>query len=603
MYEGKEADRIVLESFARSELLTPDRTPLATLTMRNNESLDSFQRRRDDLYSNTGTSAVQQVVNQLHAQWPCEVPVKPRLTGPPDLDAYIDLDAVISAVKPKFKAWFDNKRFFEYLQEIEGVMKRLSVVAAVIPKWTPRAPAVTVSSVRRYISDDDLFNAAAPALPDCGVEDTLAIVLSTSEHGDGADRLSELVKTLERSGMASQFERDYVQDLRASLISLHGREKHLALTSSVSELKQALLAHKAQCYKLLMEIYEGISSAVTAPYPYHVEQFPRISPLFFLQQLSRDRRGNLSDVWRVCLVRYATTFARHLRAKRLVRILNSGSTDDLINELRNVPHTNWNTAEHLDALLLEVESDLTIRHVQEEIAREMRSGQGPNRCMQLHMGQGKSSVIVPNVAAALADGMKLVRVVVAKAQSKQMAQMLISKLGGLLNRRVYYMPFSRSLKLDAAAAATVSRICRECMAAGGVLLVQPEHILSFKLMGLDAYISGREDVGKSLLMAQDFFEADARDVVDESDDIFSVKFEVVYTVGVQRPMDMGRGRWTCVQQVLDLMRRNAPSVKKDLPTSLELIEREPGNQTPFPRSKRAGFSSRSNRRRSLPVWY
>lgn len=57
--------------------------------------------------------------------------------------------------------------------------------------------------------------------------------------------------------------------------------------------------------------------------------------------------------------------------------------------------------------------------------------------MQLNMGEGKSSVIVPIVAAALADGSRVVRVLVAKSQSKQMLQMLMSKLGGLLDRVVY----------------------------------------------------------------------------------------------------------------------------------------------------------------------
>ena len=102
--------------------------------------------------------------------------------------------------------------------------------------------------------------------------------------------------------------------------------------------------------------------------------------------------------------------------------------------------------------------------------------------MQLNMGEGKSTVITPMVAAALADGSQLVRVVVAKPQSKQMAQMLISKFGGLLGRRIYYMPFSRSLQLDRTAAETMLEVLRQCRRNGGILLVQPEHILSFRLM-------------------------------------------------------------------------------------------------------------------------
>ena len=47
-----------------------------------------------------------------------------------------------------------------------------------------------------------------------------------------------------------------------------------------------------------------------------------------------------------------------------------------------------------------------IRDVQEEIARQMRDV-AENATMQLNLGEGKSSVIVPTVAAALADGSRL----------------------------------------------------------------------------------------------------------------------------------------------------------------------------------------------------
>ena len=50
------------------------------------------------------------------------------------------------------------------------------------------------------------------------------------------------------------------------------------------------------------------------------------------------------------------------------------------------------------------------------------------------MDHSPPDVIVPIGAAALADASRLVRVIVAKPQSKQMFQMLVSKLGGLLRQ-------------------------------------------------------------------------------------------------------------------------------------------------------------------------
>jgi len=109
--------------------------------------------------------------------------------------------------------------------------------------------------------------------------------------------------------------------------------------------------------------------------------------------------------------------------------------------------------------------------------------------------------------------------------------MLVSKLGGLLNRRIYHMPFSRALKLSVSQANMIGEIYNDCMASRGVMLVQPEHILSFKLMGIECLLSGQPDLGRSLLRTQQFFDDRSRDIVDESDENFSVKFELVYTMG------------------------------------------------------------------------
>jgi hypothetical protein len=75
----------------------------------------------------------------------------------------------------------------------------------------------------------------------------------------------------------------------------------------------------------------------------------------------------------------------------------------------------------------------------------------------------------------------------------------IAKLGGLLNRRIYHMPFSRDLRLTANDADSIREMYEECMTNRGILLVQPEHLLSFKLMGLECLLSGQPDTARPLL--------------------------------------------------------------------------------------------------------
>ena len=96
---------------------------------------------------------------------------------------------------------------------------------------------------------------------------------------------------------------------------------------------------------------------------------------------------------------------------------------------------------------------------------------GNNTAMQLNMGEGKSSVIVPIVVADLADGAQLVRVIVPKALTAQMFHLLADRLGGLVNRRIYFLPFSRSLQVDVQKVAAFHEVMSECMTEGGILVV------------------------------------------------------------------------------------------------------------------------------------
>ncbi|KAK3671303.1 hypothetical protein LTR78_008763 [Recurvomyces mirabilis] len=307
--------------------------------------------------------------------------------------------------------------------------------------------------------------------------------------------------------------------------------------------------------------------------------WPRLSPEMFLQQLGR--HGDLPEAWKSCIVHYGLALTALQRARRLIALAEASSQEDLANELRNTGHQNWDPMDSPESLLMEVESGVMIREVQEQIAAQMRRPQnGDNAVMQLNMGEGKSSVIVPIVAAALANGKQLVKVFVAKPQSKQMAQMLVSKLGGLPNRRVCYMPVSRSLRLDQTAATALSTMLRTCMSEGGILLVQPEHVLSLQLMAPECYISGKDDIGREIMSMLDFLNSSSRDIIDESDENFSVRFELIYTMGMQRPIELSPDRWLLSQQIFQLIRLLISEVATALPLS---VEYRPGITGGFPR--------------------
>ena len=201
---------------------------------------------------------------------------------------------------------------------------------------------------------------------------------------------------------------------------------------------------------------------------------------------------------------------------------------------------------------------------------------GESTTLQLHMGEGKSSVIIPMVASALANGDQIVRVVVPKALTTQMFQLLVDRLGGLLNRRIYHLPLSRSLKFNKLDVKAVFAILEGCKREGGILVTQPEHVLSFKLMVVEKQLGQDKSIAAELLRIQRWLTAHVRDILDECDEILHVRNQLVYTIDSQRHLEGFPERWTTTQQILGLVKRHAASVQSCFPRGIEVEPRPHG---------------------------
>jgi hypothetical protein len=376
--------------------------------------------------------------------------------------------------------------------------------------------------------------------------------------------LTSLFDQLERICSQKAYQIAYIDELRSSSGSTVSSRRRLGQGATALEtvFEDYLLQCKQAAEKIrssIDEVLRGQSIADTACQG--TSLYPRISPSFLLQRLTRGFWDDLSTGWQACLVNYGLSLAYLQRAERLVSASRRPEKRaDLLKELLNMGSHGCDEGDPLafpENLVLELEQGILIRPVQQRIAANMRAPpDGKNSVMQLNMGEGKSSVIVPIVSASLADGERLVRVVVAKPQSKQMMHTLISTLGGLIDRRVFYLPISRALQLGTSEVLVVQRMLKTCKKEGGVLLVQPEHLLSFKLMGLERiWTDGARagTLGKQILSTYRDFDHASRDIVDESDENFSVKFELIYTIGPQKSIDMSPERWTMIQELMDLM--------------------------------------------------
>lgn len=102
---------------------------------------------------------------------------------------------------------------------------------------------------------------------------------------------------------------------------------------------------------------------------------PRLSAMFLLQQLSQESWNSTSgwralpQAWKPWIIAFGVALTEVQRASRLLDAVNN--QNDLIRELQNEGHMNWDPSEYPESLLLEVENDILIREVQQDIASKM----------------------------------------------------------------------------------------------------------------------------------------------------------------------------------------------------------------------------------------
>ncbi|KAF8500764.1 hypothetical protein F5888DRAFT_1888086 [Russula emetica] len=343
---------------------------------------------------------------------------------------------------------------------------------------------------------------------------------------------------------------------------------------------ELLRLYHDECTRRKDKIFSEISAAL-AP-SQNVEKangiaglWPWVTPRSLLRQLAQDHIVTLPDRWKAVITRYAVFLLKYQQSQRLLELSSKQNYEELLREIDSM-RSNVLAESTPDWLLVQIEANLVARPVQVAVAREMISPSSEqNISLQLNMGEGKSSVIVPLVASTLADGSNLMRVVTLKPLSNQMFQLLVNRLSGLLKRPIFYIPFSRSLRMNVSLVNTVRRLYQRCAAEGGVLVVQPEHILSQKLMHIDFLLKSdgnaeKHSVAHELRMLQDWVTEVSRDVLDESDELLHVRYQLVYTAGEQMPVDDHPNRWATIQQVFSRLQVHAVKLHVKYPKMIAI---------------------------------
>lgn len=583
LLQGYQAQSKELSGLIREAAKPLHQCPEASLPRSHFESVKAAKARRKGKHTCKKKIEIQRFCDQLMQQWPSPTPRKP--TGS-QLDVYIDGVAAMNRIRPLWSSWHQNLLFKEYIEKFVGALKAIPTGTLSIPSFSVLATLLPITRRPGFVSINNLFANPPPSNVPVLHQLPGTLILNSTTCTDS----HKLLDVLGLLDLAAKFdnEHQYLAELRSSLSQLRDAPT-LRQVADRDTIFQRYLErceiHAKSVYHSLLQATSAISGepkqspassnpkAVIREIVFQAKCWPRISPILFLQQLTNSRWNHLSGAWKDSILAYGEAITALQQAKRLVQFQHNEV--DLLKELQNLGPRSWDPRDYPEWLLLECESGIMIREAQQQIARQMMNPpDGRNAMMQLNMGEGKSTVIAPIVAAALSDGSTLVRVIVAKPQAKQMFHFLVSKLSGLLDRPVYQLPFSRAIRMDLGKVDALRQLVTKCMEEGGILLVQPEHLLSFQLMGLEYQTDGATQVAGKLLEMQRFFDNSSRDVVDESDENFSVKFELVYTLGQQRPMEHSPERWVVIQEVLGLFANFTKEIKKEFPESVDLDDRQ-----------------------------
>ena len=554
-------------------------SPEAVLPALHWETVEQTDRRRYTEYQWAVEVQLRLFADTLVSQGPTASITPPTGTS---FDAYLLVDQAMRSVQSCFASWHRNDHFRKYIHRSQGVLDTLVAGHSSVSEYRFSLPVYTAPAMRTHVRAKELFDVPAPQLPPTPCRGMGRWV---QQHGEAAPNPGKLGSFLSRFRSESQgaWQAKYAYDLTESFESRPPKHM-LKMRGSPEALASFLETSLADYKKFADNVYQTLCHALEAEasgagnLAFTLMMWPRLSRMCLLQWLANGVSSSLDDSWKVTLTRFGLAISDQQFMERAYSLRDN--EPELLSELSNLGHQDWRPLDHPEWLLLEIENNLLIRPAQVRVALEMISpSSGRNSLLQLNMGEGKSSVILPMVATALANRKKLVRVVVLQALANQMSQLLCRRLGGLLGRPIFHLPVSRSLDLDASGARQIQRLCVECMDSGGLLLVQPEHLLSFELMGIERTLAGEKTLGRTLIDTQHWLENQSRDILDESDEILSVKFELVYTIGAQRGVEFSPDRWAITQRILALVRDLVPAVFQEFPEAVEL---EPVSRGCFP---------------------
>ncbi|KAI1311107.1 hypothetical protein F5Y03DRAFT_391651 [Xylaria venustula] len=566
-----------------------------------------FARRLQQLWPMPATDVTSQMLRMA-----------PEESEPETTSSLIDVDSAWDHVKPEWQRRYTNIELSNYVERVDKILdvfSRGSVPDTTKPEsWIATEPDFTVAqgslSYQAIIQDwtakngpvcEVVENSVTRALRGIGsLRMTNSLLHDIGKYQNDAHsyrkaipptelgELGDILANFEQSD--GNLRKGYAQDLQQSLRALETMTQRLEPDLIASDrdweaIREALDRVECHARTQVKDVWTKIAAAFTAND--NRDRWlklggirPLSTPIDVLKLLRSTGTCHFGPQMKEAIVSYgiAVTNVQHLT--RIRHALRRRNLQSLHNELLQEGHEAWEPIEVPDWLLLEIEYDILIRPEQIAVAKAIIDPTLGNGVLQLSMGKGKTSCIIPMVECVLADGQSLSRVVVPKALLSQTAQTLQSRLGGLVGREVMHIPYSRRTSTTKETLDLYAKLHQTTQRNRGIMLTCADHLLSHKLLGLQKLVDCENSTANQMTGFQNWLDTNCRDVLDECDFTLSVKTQLNYPSGPEMLVDFHPYRWQIVQELCGLVESYLPVLEREHPRGIQIISSRKGDGFP-----------------------
>jgi hypothetical protein len=301
-------------------------------------------------------------------------------------------------IEPLLISWAQNRAFLSHLETLQHQLKVIPVAPpsyfghGQYSRYAPQYQPPTRVAKTGKLSLETLMKERSPSSIDVTMMTRTPMApksLRKQEEVGGMVSLLERLESIPRNPLETQ----YLKNLRNSwnAFRFHSSESYPSEADEIflESLQSLSLGHSRAHLEQVRRCLQPNTRASLMMQS--VGTWPTVTPRALLRCLSLRIRMTLPSAWANHLIGYAITVHDVKRAIRMLQLARGGMNTLLEREFRYFRE--WQPLERPDWLLVEIESNLSIRPTQATIADEMLSPDGNrNTVMQLNMGEGKSSV-------------------------------------------------------------------------------------------------------------------------------------------------------------------------------------------------------------------